>query len=608
MNARTGLLGLAAGLLTAISFAPAASAQGCSVDQNQPGTTVYMAAFSQTDLAQSFKQTNGTICGAGIFLQPGAGTTDNVRISVWTGLPNAGGVLLAQASTLGTQGTWCDVYWPSQNIVPGATYYLVFDGNSTLGISGEVTNPYPGGQVYANPGYGPFPTFDYSFRTYSGAASGCNLNQNQPSNTVYMAGFGQTDLAQSFKQSSGSICGAGIFLQAGVGTTDNVRISVWTNLPNAAGVKIAEASTLGTQNTWCDVYWPSVNIVAGTTYYLVFDGNTSLGIAGDIANPYPGGQVYANPGYGSFPAFDYTFRTYGSDTQSCSLNQNQPSNAVYMAAFAQTDLAQSFQQSGTSVCGAGIFLQAGVGTTDTVRIGLWTGLPNAGGVLLAQASASGTQNSWVDVFWPTVSVSLGTTYYLVFDGNSTLGIAGDVNNPYPFGQVYANPGYGPFPTFDYTFRTYGGGCATPVTYCVAKTNSLGCVPSISSTGIPSASSSSGFVVRGSNVRNQKAGLLFYGVTGRAAIPFQNGTLCVNPPIKRTPATNSNGSALPTNDCTGVYQIDMNCFAAGSCGGVPLAALTSAGTVVNCQWWGRDPGFAAPNNTTLTNGLEYIVCP
>jgi hypothetical protein len=38
-----------------------------------------------------------------------------------------------------------------------------------------------------------------------------------------------------------------------------------------------------------------------------------LGISGDTRNPYAFGQVYANPGYGSFSGFDYTFRTYTSD-------------------------------------------------------------------------------------------------------------------------------------------------------------------------------------------------------------------------------------------------------------------------------------------------------
>jgi plastocyanin len=145
-------------------------------------------------------------------------------------------------------------------------------------------------------------------------------------------------------------------------------------------------------------------------------------------------------------------------------------------------------------------------------------------------------------------------------------------------------------------------------YCTAKLNSLACLPAIGSTGTPSATAGSGFVVTGSNVRNNKPGLLFYGVNGQVATPFQNGTLCVKTPIKRTPAVNSGGTPVPANDCTGVYAIDMNTFAVGGLGGTPLAALTVVGTGVDCQWWGRDPGFAAPNNTTLTDGLHYTVCP
>jgi hypothetical protein len=140
------------------------------------------------------------------------------------------------------------------------------------------------------------------------------------------------------------------------------------------------------------------------------------------------------------------------------LDQNQPSGPTYMAAFSQTDLAQSFQtqQSSMPTIGAGILLQPGIGSTDTVVIELWTTLPNAGGMMLATGSTTGTQGDWADVFWDGGGVLLDadTTYYLHFTGNITLGIAGDTNNPYPFGHVFANPGFQPFPNFDYAFRTW----------------------------------------------------------------------------------------------------------------------------------------------------------
>jgi hypothetical protein len=158
------LLTFALAIVATCVFALPATAN--LIDQNQPSGPVYMAAFSQTDLAQSFMQTNDNISGAGILLQAGVGGTDNVTISVWTGLPNAGGTMLATASAQGTQGQWVDVFWGYTAITPGVTYYLVFDGNTTLGIAGDTNNPYPNGHVFANPGYQPFPGFDYAFRTY----------------------------------------------------------------------------------------------------------------------------------------------------------------------------------------------------------------------------------------------------------------------------------------------------------------------------------------------------------------------------------------------------------------------------------------------------------
>ena len=153
----------------------------------------------------------------------------------------------------------------------------------------------------------------------------------------------------------------------------------------------------------------------------------------------------------------------------------------------------------------------------------------------------------------------------------------------------------------------GVDCTFPELYCTAKTTSNGCFPSIFYTGEAKADLSGDFVIYADDVINNKPGVLFYGLSGKAALPFQQGLLCVMPPTKRAPITFSAGNP-PPDDCSGQFRLDMDSYASGALGGSPLPQLSILGSVVNAQWWGRDPGYAAPNDTMLSTAIQYTVRP
>jgi hypothetical protein len=148
-----------------------------------------------------------------------------------------------------------------------------------------------------------------------------------------------------------------------------------------------------------------------------------------------------------------------------------------------------------------------------------------------------------------------------------------------------------------------------VNYGLGRTSSLGgtCVPSILSSGVLSAGASEGCLVFGWRVPSHQAGLLMYSTQGRANLPFRGGRLLLAPPVRRTVAVNSGGLA-PGLDCWGRFSLDLAAFSQGQLGGHPAPALRIPGALVTCQWWGRDPGFAPPNDALLSNGLELLVMP
>lgn len=142
--------------------------------------------------------------------------------------------------------------------------------------------------------------------------------------------------------------------------------------------------------------------------------------------------------------------------------------------------------------------------------------------------------------------------------------------------------------------------ATPTTYCTGKTNSLGCVPAMSSSGAPSASSGSPFTITTANLLNQKSSLQFYGFRA-LGIPFQGGTLCVTSPSVRMQIVSSGGNAAPANDCTGSIAYDYNARIQSG-----IDPNLSVGQEVFVQAWARDP--ASASTTSLSNAIRFVIAP
>lgn len=86
------------------------------------------------------------------------------------------------------------------------------------------------------------------------------------------------------------------------------------------------------------------------------------------------------------------------------------------------------------------------------------------------------------------------------------------------------------------------------------------------------------------VQGQRIGLLLAGFAGPTAIPAFGGTLCLTPPIKRTAAQHSSGTAGAGD---GQFHALVN-----DCVGPPGGLDPGPGQTAWYQWWYRDPEDAA----------------
>jgi hypothetical protein len=183
--------------------------------------------------------------------------------------------------------------------------------------------------------------------------------------------------------------------------------------------------------------------------------------------------------------------------------------------------------------------------------------------------------------------------------DSAFGAALDpTNGLFVSGGTWGNLGGSSFGQQDGWLALFNDQCAPPTSYCTAKTNSLGCLPSISLSSLPSASAGSGCTLSTTQVIGNRSGLFFHSKTGPIAAPFHGGFMCVKSPTRRHALWNSGGTS---GVCDGVFTEDFNAYI--STGADPGLV---AGVNVWIQTWSRDA--AAPFGDSLSNGVTTTICP
>jgi hypothetical protein len=144
------------------------------------------------------------------------------------------------------------------------------------------------------------------------------------------------------------------------------------------------------------------------------------------------------------------------------------------------------------------------------------------------------------------------------------------------------------------------------TICAGATTLQGCQPRLTSTGLPSASSPSGFTIALHSADGLRTAALFYGISGRTWLDWSGfnasqGFLCVRAPTQRLGAQSTGGTSTL---CDGALALDWNAYRAAH--PTALGQPFAAGDVVNAQAWLREP--PATKGAVLSNALEFVVQP
>lgn len=168
--------------------------------------------------------------------------------------------------------------------------------------------------------------------------------------------------------------------------------------------------------------------------------------------------------------------------------------------------------------------------------------------------------------------------------------------------ITSDPAFTTLPSNNHDYAIVRLCDVTPgLTFCFPSRSPLGCLPSVTGSGTPSATAGAGHDLVVGDARNNQIGLIFYGTSGDQALPFGNGWQCVAGPLTRMAVQSTGGAPPPTEDCSGVLHTDFNAWVAG--GGDPALV---PGTAVYVQSWSRDPSYGF--GSLLSDATAFVLGP
>lgn len=108
----------------------------------------------------------------------------------------------------------------------------------------------------------------------------------------------------------------------------------------------------------------------------------------------------------------------------------------------------------------------------------------------------------------------------------------------------------------------------------------------------------------SSAQANRPGIFFGSPSGPAALSFQGGMLCVQPPLQRSPKMFTFGS---NNTCSGGFERILN-DGIGFPPPFPGGFDAGPGGTSYLQAWYRDPALADGFDTALSDAIEVAFLP